>query len=188
MPEFIGRHRLTASGAEVHRKVKTYCYTVKNNLAWQYVKLRSPHNLVASAWFRWSWWLDSHILCGFTHPSSESRRCNRLSRDFRVWHENVMGYFVQCSSTGGSTLVTDQIQKLLSHSKNIHKYSVFIHSLLCTNSWRKKYYKPLVCEMDMSTRRTFLIICLCSLTLLVMKEQFLETSDVITKLVFFMSA
>ena len=72
-------------------------YTVKNNSACQHVKLQNPHNFVASAIFRWSWRGESHIVCRFSHPSSESRRCDALSADFEVWRENVMDFFLPCT-------------------------------------------------------------------------------------------
>ena len=52
-------------------------------------------NSVASARLRWSWWLKAHIVCGFSHPSSESRRCNGLSADFRVWKRDRLFFTVQ---------------------------------------------------------------------------------------------
>ena len=60
--------------------------TVNNNSACQHVKLRNPHNFVSSERFRWLWCLEAYIVCGFSHPSSIFRRCNRLSANFRVWH------------------------------------------------------------------------------------------------------
>ena len=47
--------------------------------------------------FRWSWWSEAYAVCGFSDPSSESRRCTQLSADFSVLHENVMDYFLQCN-------------------------------------------------------------------------------------------
>ena len=69
---------------------------------WQTPK--SAH-LVAFTRFRWSWWSKVHIVCGFSHLSSESRRCNGFSAYFRVWHENVMDYFLQCISPVLSSLI-----------------------------------------------------------------------------------
>ena len=82
----------------LHVRPSSFRHTVKNNLAYQHVKFWKSRNFdVASVRFRWSQWTEAHIVCGFSHTSSESRRCNRLSADFRVWHENVMDYFLQCS-------------------------------------------------------------------------------------------
>ena len=46
---------------------------------------------------RWSWWSQAHIVCVCWHSSAKSRRCNGLSADFRVWHENVINQLMPCS-------------------------------------------------------------------------------------------
>ena len=69
--------------------------TVKNNFPCQHVELWNTHNFVASARFRASWWSEAHKVCGFSHQSTDSRRCNGLSTDFA--HKNVMDYFLPCN-------------------------------------------------------------------------------------------
>ena len=46
-------------------------------------------------------WSEAHIICGFSHSLSESRRFNGLSAYFGVWHENVMDFFY----SGGNILL-----------------------------------------------------------------------------------
>ena len=41
----------------------------------QHVKIRNPNNFVASARFRWSWWSEAYIVCGFSHHHFLQCRC-----------------------------------------------------------------------------------------------------------------
>ena len=66
---------------------------ITNNIVCQHVKLRNLHHFVASARFLWSKWSEAHIVCGFSHQSSESLKCNRLSAGFKVWREKRDGLF-----------------------------------------------------------------------------------------------
>ena len=78
----------------------------------EHVKLRNPHNFDVSTKFRWP---EAHTVCGFSHPSSESRRGNGLSAYFRVWHENVNNYFLQWSFIQFSNDMNNVIKFRISH-------------------------------------------------------------------------
>ena len=68
--------------------------TVTDNLACQRVKLRNPHNFVASARF---WWSGYKELIRYANFGIHYRNVAdaTASAEFRVLHENVMDYFLQ---------------------------------------------------------------------------------------------
>ena len=60
------------------------------------------------------WLVESDIVCGFSHPSAESRRCNG--------HENVMDYFdTVCVLYTSDVLICDSL--------NMKQVSIFIYGL-----------------------------------------------------------
>ena len=72
-------------------------HTVKINLSCHHVNLRNPHNFVASANLRCSWWLEAHI-CSIRIFASiiKISKMQRVQCEFQSWNAKGIDYFLQC--------------------------------------------------------------------------------------------